>query len=126
VAEKPKILQGSIFWTDVRDPDTGKSAGNHAVVVASPPEDIEAGLDLRVFVITSSMDNPPAGGGWFDIKHHPDVDPDTGLYMPCVLKGTWQDIIPQAVVTPTKYRCPSKTFKQLRNWLRDKQKEIRK
>jgi PemK-like, MazF-like toxin of type II toxin-antitoxin system len=116
-----KILKGTIIYARVSDPDTGDPAGEHPAVVLNPQSEIDAGQDLRVAVCTTSY--TPGQAGWFLMPSKPGGHEITGLDQACVVKGTWIQIVPQKDVIRLFKRCPAQIFKQLNNWLRDKERE---
>lgn len=116
-----KIKTGSIIWATVTDPVTHVELEPHAAIVLNPQHEIDAGGDLDVYVCTTSFrDRQP---GWFDVPTKPGGHETTGLDQACVVKATWHNIIPQSKVLRISGRAPTRLFRQLQNWLADKERE---
>lgn len=118
---RAKIQTGSIIWAKVTDPQTNIELEPHAAIVLNPQHEIDAGNDLDVYVCTTSFRGRQSG--WFDVPTKPGGHEMTGLDQACVVKATWHNIVPQADVIRISGRAPSQLFKQLQNWLADKERE---
>lgn len=124
MARQSTIRTGTIIWANVTDPVTHQPVGEHAAIVLNPQREIDAGHDLDVYVCTTSMQNRQSG--WFDVPAKPGGHEMTGLDQACVVKATWHNIIPQNQVIRIMGRAPSSLFKQVRNWLADKARNLPK
>jgi hypothetical protein len=114
-----KIQSGSVVWAEVAEPDGVTPAGEHPSVVLNKQAEIDAGIDLRVVVCSTSFDFP-LPSGWFIMPTQPGGHPRTGLAEACVVKATWPAIIPQSAVRKVSpERIPTTLFRQILNWLRD-------
>jgi hypothetical protein len=85
-----RFHSGQVLWAYVND-GLG-STKEHPVVIIGSDADCDSGGPLQVVVISTKIEMPCP---YFHIQvHHDDsVDPDTGLYEPCVAKCNWvQDI----------------------------------
>jgi mRNA-degrading endonuclease toxin of MazEF toxin-antitoxin module len=122
VATTQKIGLGSIVWADVHDPISKKNVGEHPALVLTATKDIESGADLRVAVCTTSATRP-LPSGWFDIPAGSTGD-DTGLPEACVVKATWIEKIPRTAKIRVTGRAPSRVYKQVKNWLANKQRDM--
>lgn len=122
---KPATLRtGTIIWADVTDPVTHQPVGPHAAIVLNPQSEIDAGSDLDVYVCTTSYENRQPG--WFDVPTKPGGHEITGLDQACVVKATWHNVVRQDAIIRIAGRAPSSLFKQLRNWIADKARNLPK
>jgi mRNA-degrading endonuclease toxin of MazEF toxin-antitoxin module len=124
VAESTSIRTGTIIWAEVNDPVTHAPAGKHPAIVLNPQCEIDAGQDLDVYVCTTNTGNRQSG--WFDVPTKPGGHETTGLDQACVVKATWHNVIPQSQVIKIVGRAPASLFKQIRNWLADKARNLPK
>lgn len=119
----PISLGDILLVADVREPINRKSVGPHYVMVLSPQDSIDAGDDLEVVVITTSL-SYPLPSGWFEMPAEPGGHPTTGLFEACVVKATWQDSIPQADVLRRIGRSLKRDYKLVKNWLAEKERQM--
>ncbi|HET6878673.1 MAG TPA: type II toxin-antitoxin system PemK/MazF family toxin [Pirellulales bacterium] len=115
------IQLGTIVLVVVRDPDTRATLEPHPAVVLNCSTEIEAGSDLRVAVCTTSFRGLQSG--WFELPASPGGHKQTGLDQACVVKATWIERVPQAEVLRVFGRAPARIFKQILNWLEDKDRD---
>ena len=120
----PSIQIGTVIYAEVCDPN-GTHVGPHYCVVLSPNVEIKNGDDLRVAVCTTSFRYPLASG-WFDMPSTPGARSDLGLTKPTVVKATWIQLIPQSGVIEVYKRAPARIFKQIINWLEDKERDAKR
>lgn len=119
MGKSSELRTGSIILAPVRAPE-GTPLDPHPALVLNEQKEIDAGLDLRVAVCTTSC-NRPWPSGWFQMPATPVIGhPITGLTQACVVKATWIDIVPQAVVIKVYGRSTRQVFKQVVNWIADK------
>jgi hypothetical protein len=122
VDDAPKIKQGAVVYSFVREPKFGRVLPDpHYSVVLSPQHEIDIGQDLRVAVISTNC--RPLQPGWFDMDAAPGGHEITGLFEACAVKATWLDKVNQADVIRVQGRCRASTFKQLQNWLAEKSRQ---
>jgi hypothetical protein len=115
------ISTGTIVLAPVCDPN-GTPVYHHYAVVLNPKIEILAGSDLRVAVCSTNM--YPLRSGWFPLPTKPGGHAMTGLTEACVVKATWIQIVPQASVIAIRGRCPARIFKQVQNWLVEKERHM--
>lgn len=105
-------MLGSVVWAEVCEP-SGTPAGEHPALVLSPQAGIDAGLDLRVVVISTSF-SYPLPSGWYDMPARPGGHEITGLEEACVVKATWPQRMPQSAVRKcSPYPGPARIYKQV-------------
>jgi hypothetical protein len=127
VARSNEIHTRSIVRADVVEPPPSlRDAGPHWCVVLNPQSEIDAGMDLRVAVITTNTGRPPLPSGWFEMPHAPESGghPITGLTEACVVKATWLQVIPQSSVLKLGKECRRREFNLLQNWLAEKERSM--
>ena len=124
MASKGSVRPGSVIWILPEDPNTHEQLGEHPAIVLTPQVDIDAGLDLFVVVCTTSFCYP-LESGWFDVPTDPGGGETTGLRQACVAKATWRQIVPQSDVIRVSGRAKASLVRQIQQWLRDKQRDLR-
>lgn len=122
MADAPKILQGAVIYSRVTGvPGGGLLPDPHYSVVLNDQSEIDAGEDLRVAVISTNC--RPLMSGWFDMATAPGGHPITGLSEACAVKATWLNKIKPTDVIRIQGRCLAATFKSVRNWLAEKERQ---
>jgi hypothetical protein len=117
------ISLGTIILAPVREPIDRAPVDPHYAIVLSPQREIAAGLDLRVAVCTTSF-RYPLLSGWFEMPTAPDGHPITGLREACVVKATWIDRVPQSAVMRVVGRSTTSIYKQVLNWLAERERQM--
>jgi mRNA-degrading endonuclease toxin of MazEF toxin-antitoxin module len=112
-----EIQRGTVILAVIGDP-SGKNPKDRPAIVLDRQEDIDAGRDLFVAVITTDLLDP-LRSGWFDVPTKPDGTGPTGLREACIVKANWLDLIPQAKVLRVTGRAPARLVRQVTNWLAD-------
>jgi hypothetical protein len=123
VPEPVLISLGTIILAPVREPINRVLIDPHYAVTLTRQSDIDSGADLRVAVCTTSF-HYPLPSGWFEMLTDPAGHPTTGLKEACVVKATWIDTVPQSAVIRTVGRSPASIYKQIQNWLADKERQM--
>ncbi len=118
----PSIQRGTVVWAIIADP-AGRNPKDRPAIVLDNQEDINAGRDLYVAVITTDFTYPLASG-WFAVPSKPGGDCDTGLPEACVVKSDWLDLVPQADVLRITGRAPARLIRLVTNWLADKARQL--
>jgi hypothetical protein len=110
----PITLRRGTIIKAVLDDHHGKKS-EHFAVVLTKTADIQAGSDLSVAGISTSVVDASGAtpSHWHFLDTKPGGDPNTGLYETCVVKPDWADVVRQSDVVALTGYAPTRIVKQL-------------